>query len=72
MTHIGRREMHTRFWEGNPGKRDNFKDLCIDGRLIIRYILKEICWEGMDWTDLAKDRDKWWSVLNVVIGLQGP
>jgi hypothetical protein len=22
--------------------------------------LEEICWEGLDWIDLAHDRDKWW------------
>jgi hypothetical protein len=39
--------------------------------VITRYILKEIGWEGVDWTDLAKDRDKWWNVVNVAIILQG-
>jgi hypothetical protein len=24
-------------------------------------------WEGMDWTDLAKDRDRWWALVNTVM-----
>jgi hypothetical protein len=24
-------------------------------------------WWDMDWIDLAKDRDRWWAVVNVVM-----
>jgi hypothetical protein len=27
-------------------------------------------WEGMDWTDLAKDREKWWTLVNVIMNLR--
>jgi hypothetical protein len=27
---------------------------------------------GMDWIDLAQDRDRWWAVVNAVINLQFP
>jgi hypothetical protein len=27
---------------------------------------------GMDWTDLAQDRDRWWVLVNVVMNLQVP
>ena len=26
----------------------------------------------MDWTDLAEDRDRWWTLVNVVMNLQVP
>jgi hypothetical protein len=29
--------------------------------------LKEIGWEGVDWKDLAKDRNKFWTVFNAVM-----
>jgi hypothetical protein len=29
--------------------------------------LRDIGWSGMDWTDLAQDRDQWRSLLNTVI-----
>ena len=32
--------------------------------------IKEIEWEGMDWINLAQDRDKWQAVVNVVMKLQ--
>jgi hypothetical protein len=27
--------------------------------------IKEIKWEGIDWINLVKDRDKWWDVMNM-------
>jgi hypothetical protein len=29
-------------------------------------------WYGMDWTDLAEDRDKWRALVNIVMKLQVP
>jgi len=33
---------------------------------------KEVGWKGMDWTDLAQDRDRWWDLLNMKIKLWVP
>jgi len=52
---------------GIETREREFEDLCIHGRVITRCILKESGQEGVDWTDLAKDREKWWTVVNVVI-----
>jgi len=27
---------------------------------------------GMDWIDLAQDRDRWWALVNVVMNLRVP
>jgi hypothetical protein len=32
--------------------------------------LREIGWGGMDWIDLAQDRDKWRALVNTVINLR--
>jgi hypothetical protein len=32
--------------------------------------LRETVWGGMDWTDLAQDRDQWWALLNTVTNLR--
>jgi hypothetical protein len=29
------------------------------------------CW-GVDWIGLAKDRDRWWALVNAVMNLQVP
>jgi hypothetical protein len=34
--------------------------------------LREIGWGGIDWTDLAPDRDQWRVVVNTVMNLQAP
>jgi hypothetical protein len=31
---------------------------------------REVGWGGMDWIDLAEDRDQWWALLNTVVNLR--
>jgi hypothetical protein len=38
----------------------------------IKMDLTEIGWDGMDWTDLAQDRDQWRALLNTVMNLWVP
>jgi hypothetical protein len=33
----------------------------------IKIDLREIGWDGMDWIDLAQDRDQWRATVNTVI-----
>jgi hypothetical protein len=34
--------------------------------------LREIGWEGMDWIDLAQDRDQWRALVKAVMNLRVP
>jgi hypothetical protein len=34
--------------------------------------LREIGWGGMDWLDLAQDRDQWRAIVNTVMNLLVP
>jgi len=34
---------------------------------ISNWIIKEIRWEGVNWINLAPDKDKWWATVNAVI-----
>jgi hypothetical protein len=36
----------------------------------IRMDLREIGWGGMDWIDLAQDRDQWRALVNTVMNLR--
>jgi hypothetical protein len=38
----------------------------------IEMDIREIGWGGMDWIDLAQDRDRWRALLNTVINLRVP
>jgi hypothetical protein len=38
----------------------------------IKMNLREIGWDGIDWIDLAHDRDKWSVLVNTVMNLRVP
>jgi hypothetical protein len=38
----------------------------------IKMNLREIGWDGMDWIDLAEDRNQWRALVNTVMDLRVP
>ena len=36
----------------------------------IKMDLQEVGCRGMDWIELAQDRDRWWTLVNAVINLR--
>jgi transposase len=38
----------------------------------IKMNLREVGWDGIDWIDLAQDRDQWRAVVNTLINLRVP
>jgi hypothetical protein len=38
----------------------------------IKMDLREIGWDGRNWTDLAQDRDRWRALVNAVMQLRVP
>jgi hypothetical protein len=37
----------------------------------IKMDLREIGWDGVDWMDMAQDRDQWRALVNTVLNLRG-
>jgi hypothetical protein len=42
---------------------------CVDN---IKIDLREIGWDGVDWIDLAQNRDQWKALVNTVMNLRVP
>ena len=38
----------------------------------IKMYLQDIEWDGLDWTNMAQDRDRWRAVVNAVMNLLLP
>jgi hypothetical protein len=36
----------------------------------MKMYLEEVGWRGMEWIDLAQDRDRWRALVNVVMKLR--
>ena len=62
-------EKWTQVLVGNLKERDHLEDLGVD-RKILKWILKEMRWEG--WFYPAHDKTKWWALENIVMKLQVP
>jgi hypothetical protein len=50
-------------------ERDHLEELGIDN---IKLDIQEVGWVGMDWIDLAQNRDMWQALVNTVMNLQVP
>ena len=63
--------MYTAFWWGNLRERAHLEDPGVEGRIILRLVFRK--WDrGMDWIDMAQDRDRWRALLNTVMNLRVP
>jgi hypothetical protein len=59
--------MHVGYWWESRKEGDHWEDQDVGGWTILKWILREIGWDGMDWIDLAQDRDQWRALVNTVI-----
>jgi hypothetical protein len=72
VARMGRGGMHMGYWwEIKKKRRQLGRPRCrwVDN---IKMDLREIGWGGMDWIDLAQDRDQWRTLVNTVLNLRVP
>jgi len=55
---MGHRRVARRFWWGDLRERDHLGDPGVDGRIILRCNFRKWGVGGMDWIELAQDRDR--------------
>jgi hypothetical protein len=58
-------------WESQK-ERDHGEDQNVGGWTILKWILREIGWDGVDWIDMVQARDQWEAVVNTVLNLRVP
>jgi hypothetical protein len=51
-------------------ERDHMEDIGLDGSIIFRYIFTEWGCGGIDWIDLAQDRDSWRTLVNTLMNIR--
>jgi hypothetical protein len=61
--------MYTGYWCECQKKRGHYKDEDVGGWKIVIWSLDR---DGMDWINLAQDRDHWRILVNTVMNLQVP
>jgi len=61
-----------RVWVGKPDRKRPLRRSRHRWEDNIKMELQEVGCGGMDWIDLAHDRDRWWALVNVIMNLQVP
>lgn len=65
-------EKITGFWQGNLQERYHLEGLGLRWEDNIKMGLGGICYDGVDWINLAQDNDKWRDSLNAILKLRVP
>jgi len=72
VARMGREEANTEFWWGEPEGKRPLRRPKLRREDNIKMDLQEVGCGGMDWIDLAQDRDRWRTLVNAVMNLRVP
>jgi hypothetical protein len=62
--------MHIGFWRDIQKEIYCWAEQTVGRWIILKWIIREIGWDGMDWIDLDQDRDQWKALMNTIINLR--
>lgn len=60
--------MRKQFWLENLNRKDRSEDVCVNGRMILKWVLKQ----NVDGIHVSEDRDRWRALGNTVMDLPVP
>ena len=69
MAHLGDRRGAYRVVVRRPERKRQLRRRRCRVENNIKMDVQEVGWWGMDWIDLAENRDRWWAVVNAVMNL---
>jgi hypothetical protein len=58
--------VYSGFLCGKVKERDHFRKLEVDGMIILKLIFKKCDW-GVDWINLAQERDRWRALVKAAL-----
>jgi hypothetical protein len=61
--------MHTGYWWGSQKEGDHSEDQDVGGWTILNRSYRDKM-DGVDWVDLAQNRDQWGALVNTVMNLR--
>jgi hypothetical protein len=64
--------VHKGFWWANLRERDHIEDPRVDRRILLKWMLRKWDGGGIDYIDLAQDRDGWRAFVHEVINRRVP
>jgi hypothetical protein len=67
---MGKRGLNIGYWWEIQKEGEHWEDQDVGGWAILKWILERA--GGIDWIDLAQDRDQWRALVNAVMSLQVP